>query len=50
MGTCVALSLCPLGSLGEDAWKLAAALCARHIGGAVNYVGTVQALDVAPSV
>lgn len=31
-------------SLGAaDAWKIAAALCARHIGGAVNYVATVEA-------
>lgn len=30
----------------HDAWKLAAALCARHIGGAVNFVSTTDTLDV----
>ena len=28
----------PLTALGADGWKVAAALAARHIGGAVNYV------------
>lgn len=45
IGTIVAWRLVPLApSLGAtDAWKIAAALCARHIGGAVNYVALVEA-------
>jgi hypothetical protein len=30
--------LFPLKALGEEGWKIAAALTARHIGGAVNYM------------
>jgi len=48
-GSVVALALAPMAHLGEDAWKITAALCARHIGGAVNYVATCEALQVAPS-
>jgi hypothetical protein len=37
--------LFPLGVLGEEGWRIAAALTARHIGGAVNYmVGCLSAL------
>lgn len=32
----------------EQGWKVAAALCARHIGGAVNFVSTADALNIAP--
>lgn len=32
-----------------DSWKIASALCARHIGGAVNYVGVVETLGVSPA-
>jgi uncharacterized membrane protein len=51
IGTVVAWKLVPLHmSLGlVDSWKIAAALCARHIGGAVNYVATVEALGAAPA-
>jgi len=45
LGTLVALYLIPLHSLGSDGWKIAAALAARHIGGAINYVSTTAALD-----
>ena len=38
LATFAAITLCPLSSLGENGWKLAAALCARHIGGAINFV------------
>ena len=34
LSTLVAISVVPLSSLGENGWKVAAALCARHIGGA----------------
>jgi uncharacterized membrane protein len=33
-----AMALLPLTALGEEGWKIAAALTARHIGGAVNYM------------
>ena len=39
----------PLAALGEDAWKMAAALCARHIGGAVNFVAVGEYLSASPS-
>ena len=37
VGTVVAYWVVPLASLGPDAWKMAAALMARHIGGAAGY-------------
>lgn len=49
LGTCVALAVFPMASLGADAWKMAAALCARHIGGAVNFVAVAEALAITPS-
>lgn len=45
LGTLVAMYLIPLHSLGADGWKIASALAARHIGGAINYVSTTAALD-----
>ncbi|KAK1326401.1 hypothetical protein QJS10_CPA01g02388 [Acorus calamus] len=36
--------------LGQDSWKIAAALMSRHIGGAVNYVAVSEALGVSSSV
>jgi uncharacterized membrane protein len=38
VSTLVAIAILPLSSLGENGWKIAAALCGRHIGGAINYV------------
>ena len=49
-GTLVAYAAVPLRALGEDAWRVAAALAARHVGGAVNYVAVAEALEVSPSV
>jgi Protein of unknown function (DUF819) len=43
LSTLVAITILPLSSLGENGWKIAAALCARHIGGAVNYVAVTAA-------
>jgi uncharacterized membrane protein len=43
--TFIALAVLPLSSLGENGWKIAAALCARHIGGALNYVAVTVGLD-----
>lgn len=50
VGTVVAYLLVPMRSLGQDSWKIAAALMGRHIGGAVNYVAISDALDVPPSI
>lgn len=50
VGTVVAFYLVPMRSLGRDAWKIAAALMGRHIGGAVNYVAIAEALEISPSV
>ncbi|GLT78049.1 hypothetical protein SLA2020_495960 [Shorea laevis] len=50
VGTAVAYALVPMRSLGQDSWKIAAALMGRHIGGAVNYVAIAEALGVSPSV
>ncbi|KAG8381269.1 hypothetical protein BUALT_Bualt06G0105000 [Buddleja alternifolia] len=50
VGTVVAFLLVPMRSLGQDSWKIAAALMGRHIGGAVNYVAISEALQVSPSV
>lgn len=50
IGTVVAYLLFPMRSLGQDSWKIAAALMSRHIGGAVNYVAVSEALGVSPSV
>ncbi|KAK9672600.1 hypothetical protein RND81_12G111400 [Saponaria officinalis] len=50
VGTAVAFALVPMRSLGTDAWKIAAALMGRHIGGAVNYVAIAEALQISPSV
>lgn len=33
VGTLVAYMLVPMQSLGQDSWKIAAALMGRHIGG-----------------
>lgn len=50
IGTLAAASLLPLSALGGDAWKVAAALCARHIGGAVNFVAVADATAMSASV
>ncbi|XP_058086189.1 uncharacterized protein LOC131233486 [Magnolia sinica] len=50
IGTVVAYLLVPMRSLGQDSWKIAAALMGRHIGGAVNYVAISEALGVSSSV
>ncbi|KAK6135256.1 hypothetical protein DH2020_030999 [Rehmannia glutinosa] len=50
VGTVVAFLMVPMRSLGQDGWKIAAALMGRHIGGAVNYVAISEALEVSPSV
>jgi uncharacterized membrane protein len=50
LGTLLAAAVLPLGgALGDGGWRVAAALLARHIGGAVNYVAVSGALEVPPS-
>lgn len=49
VGTLAAWKLFPLHAMGADGWKVASALAARHIGGAVNYVGVCETLDVTAS-
>ncbi|KAG8638381.1 hypothetical protein MANES_14G023100v8 [Manihot esculenta] len=50
VGTLLAYWIVPMRSLGQDSWKIAAALMGRHIGGAVNYVAIADALEVSSSV
>ena len=47
IGTLVAFPLIPLKSLGIDqGWRVACALAARHIGGAINFVAVADTLNV----
>nr|XP_043632562.1 uncharacterized membrane protein YjcL-like isoform X2 [Erigeron canadensis] len=50
VGTLVAFMIVPMRSLGQDSWKIAAALMASYIGGAINYVAVSDALAISPSV
>ncbi|KAL5744683.1 hypothetical protein ACOSP7_027545 [Xanthoceras sorbifolium] len=50
VGTVLAYLMVPMRSLGQDGWKMAAALMGRHIGGAVNYVAIADALGISSSV
>lgn len=50
LGTLVAYVAVPMGVLGDEAWKMASALMARHIGGAVNFVAVANALDMSPNI
>lgn len=50
VGTIVAFPLIPLASLGPDVgWRVACALAARHIGGAINFVAVAETLKVGGS-
>ena len=47
IGTLVAFPLLPLTSLGgNQGWKVACALAARHIGGAINFVAVAETLNI----
>ena len=47
MGTLVAFPLIPLRSLGADVgWRVACALAARHVGGAINFVAVAETLNI----
>ncbi|MCE0480969.1 hypothetical protein HAX54_038290 [Datura stramonium] len=50
IGTVVAYLMVPMRSLGQDSWKVAAALMGSYIGGTINYVAICEALGVSPSV
>jgi len=49
IGTIATYPLLPLKSLGNDGWKIASALAARHIGGAINFVAVCETLNVSGS-
>lgn len=50
VGTLVAFPLLPLTSLGPNVgWRVACALAARHIGGAINFVAVADTLNVGGS-
>ena len=50
VGTLVAYPILPLQSLGPDVgWRVACALAARHIGGAINFVAVADTLNVGGS-
>ncbi|OVA03348.1 Protein of unknown function DUF819 [Macleaya cordata] len=50
VGTIVAYLMVPMRSLGQDSWKIAAALMSSYIGGTVNFVAVSEALGLSPSV
>ncbi|GAX86288.1 hypothetical protein CEUSTIGMA_g13700.t1 [Chlamydomonas eustigma] len=51
LGSLAAYLIMPLGRfIGEDGWRVASALTARHIGGAVNYMAVTESLEVSPSI
>ena len=50
VGTLGALALIPLKQLGEQGWKVAAALNSRHIGGAINFVAVADTLNIDGSI
>lgn len=50
LGGILGFLIVPLKSLELEAWKVCAALTARHIGGAVNYVAVANVLNVSPKV
>ena len=50
IGTLVAFPLLPLTSMGPDVgWRVACALAARHIGGAINFVAVAETLNIGGS-
>ena len=50
VGTLVAFPLLPLTSMGPDVgWRVACALAARHIGGAINFVAVAETLNIGGS-
>ncbi|KAG9455240.1 hypothetical protein H6P81_008144 [Aristolochia fimbriata] len=50
IGTTLAYLMVPMRALGQDSWKIAAALMSSYIGGTVNYIAVSEALAVSSSV
>ena len=47
LATIVAFPIIPLKSIGPDmGWRVACALAARHIGGAINFVAVAETLNI----
>ncbi|KAL7510088.1 hypothetical protein ACHAXN_009913 [Cyclotella atomus] len=46
IGTLGSFALVPMKSLGDEGWKVASALAARHIGGAINFVAVADTLNI----
>lgn len=46
IGTLIAFPIVPMRGLGPSAWKVACALTARHIGGAINFVAVAETLQI----
>lgn len=50
IGTAVAFPLIPMKALGlDESWRVASALAARHIGGAINFVAVADTLSISGS-
>ena len=50
VGTVLAYPILPIRSLGSEGWKVACALAARHIGGAINFVAVAETLSISGTV
>ena len=51
IGTVVAYLLVPMRSLGQDSWKIAAALMGRHIGGGhFHFSSYIQLINIAGNI
>lgn len=46
ISTIATFKICSLKSLGGDSWKIASALAARHIGGAINFISVSETLNI----
>lgn len=46
LATLLTYAMLPLSSLGSEGWKVACALAARHIGGAINFVSVSETLGI----
>ena len=49
VATVLSFKFIPMTELGQDGWRVAAALASRHIGGAVNFVAVANTLGVKAS-
>ena len=46
LATIVTFPIVPLTNLGDEGWRVACALAARHIGGAINFVAVAETLNI----